>query len=121
VHIAAVSEVYPLVAQVPANAELLMKQFWPGPLTLVFKHSNNVPKETVAGLDTIESVYLNTVAWNYQQSQRPIAASANLSGKPNHRPACIEDLNGRLNAIIDGALTQAQNHSIDLSCDPRCC
>jgi L-threonylcarbamoyladenylate synthase len=40
VHVADVSEVYPLVELVPKKAELLMKQFWPGPLTLVFKHSS---------------------------------------------------------------------------------
>ncbi len=125
VHIADVCEVYPLVAEVPANAELLMKQFWPGPLTLVFKHSNNVPKETVAGLDTIairipkHKVALELII----QSQRPIAApSANLSGKPSPTTAqhVYEDLNGRINAIIDGGATNigVESTVVDLSCDP---
>lgn len=125
VHIADVSEVYPLVAEVPANAELLMKQFWPGPLTLVFKHSNNVPKETVAGLDTIairmpkHKVALELI----KQSQRPIAApSANLSGKPSPTTAqhVYEDLNGRIDAIIDGGATSigVESTVVDLSCDP---
>src|SRR5512138_859015 len=52
-HIASIEEIYPLVTQVPKKAELLMKMFWPGPLTLVFKHSANVPKESTAGLDTV--------------------------------------------------------------------
>jgi len=30
-----------------------MRKFWPGPLTLVFRHSQMVPKVTVAGLETV--------------------------------------------------------------------
>ena len=52
VHVADVSEVYPLVAEVPTKAELLMKQFWPGPLTLVFKAQIMCPGDR-CGLDTI--------------------------------------------------------------------
>ena len=52
-HVAEASEVYKLAEEVPKNAELLMKQFWPGPLTLVFKCSSIVPNVTVAGLDTV--------------------------------------------------------------------
>ncbi len=125
VHIADVSEVYPLVAEVPANAELLMKQFWPGPLTMVFKHSSNVPKETTAGLDTIairmpkHKVALELI----KQSRRPIAApSANLSGKPSPTTAqhVYEDLNGRIDAIIDGGAANigVESTVVDLSSDP---
>jgi L-threonylcarbamoyladenylate synthase len=125
VHIADISGVYPLVAEVPANAELLMEQFWPGPLTLVFKRSNNVPKETVAGLGTIairmpkHKVALELI----KQSRRPIAApSANLSGKPSPTTAehVFEDLNGRIDAIIDGGATSigVESTVVDLSCDP---
>ena len=125
VHIADVSEVYPLVAEVPDNAELLMKQFWPGPLTLVFKRSNNVPKETVAGLDTIairmpkHKVALELI----KKSRRPIAApSANLSGKPSPTTAehVFEDLNGRIDAIIDGGATNigVESTVVDLSSGP---
>src|SRR5208337_3041608 len=53
IHVANASEVYRLVQEVPEKAELLMKKFWPGPLTLVFKRSNIVPNVTVAGLDTV--------------------------------------------------------------------
>ena len=53
VHVADPKEVYRLVKEVPKKAELLMEKFWPGPLTLIFKRSNVVPKVTVAGLDTV--------------------------------------------------------------------
>ena len=53
IHIAEKSAIYPLVAEVPPEAELLMRKFWPGPLTLIFKRSKNIPDVTVAGLDTV--------------------------------------------------------------------
>jgi L-threonylcarbamoyladenylate synthase len=125
VHIAGISEVYTLAKQVPPKAELLMKQFWPGPLTLVFKRSNNVPSVTVAGLDTIairmpkHKVALALI----EQSSRPIAApSANLAGKPSPTTAkhVFEDLNGRIDAILDGgpANIGVESTVVDLSVDP---
>jgi L-threonylcarbamoyladenylate synthase len=106
-HIVCVEEVYPLVAEVPKKAELLMERFWPGPLTLVFKRSANVPKESTASLDTvaIRMPVHPVAAALIRQSRRPIAApSANLSGKPSPTTAAhvYEDLNGRIDAIIDG-------------------
>jgi L-threonylcarbamoyladenylate synthase len=125
VHIAEVSEVYPLVAAVPKKAELLMKQFWPGPLTLVFKHSSSVPKESTAGLDTIAiRMPSHPVAQALiRQSKRPVAApSANLSGKPSPTTAehVYADLNGRIDAIIDGGAANigVESTVVDVSCDP---
>jgi L-threonylcarbamoyladenylate synthase len=106
VHVSDPKEVYPLVLEVPKKAELLMKKFWPGPLTLIFKQSKLVPNVTVAGLDTVairmpkHPVALALI----RQSSRPIAApSANLAGKPSPTTAqhVFEDLNGRINAILD--------------------
>jgi len=125
VHIADITEVYPLVAEVPQKAELLMEQFWPGPLTLLFKRSERVPSVSVAGLDTIairmpkHKVALALI----KQSQRPIAApSANLAGKPSPTTAqhVYEDLNGRIDAIIDGGATNigVESTVVDLSRDP---
>jgi len=125
VHIADASEVYPLVVEVPKKAELLMKWFWPGPLTLLFKHSEKVPNVSVAGLDTIairmpkHKVALALI----RQSGCPIAApSANLAGKPSPTTAqhVYEDLNGRIDAIIDGGATAigVESTVVDLSVDP---
>jgi L-threonylcarbamoyladenylate synthase len=125
VHVAETAEVYPLVAVVPKKAELLMKQFWPGPLTLVFKHSPNVPKESTAGLDTIAIRMPNHPVAQalIRQSKRPIAApSANLSGKPSPTTAehVYTDLNGRIDAIIDGRAANigVESTVVDVSCDP---
>ncbi len=125
VHVAHVEEIYPLVAEVPKKAELLMQKFWPGPLTLIFKHAADVPKVTVAGLDTIaiRMPKHKVAAALIAQSHRPIAApSANLAGKPSPTTAqhVYEDLNGRIDAIIDGGATNigVESTVVDLTSDP---
>ncbi len=125
VHVADLSEVCRLVEEVPKKAELLMKKFWPGPLTLVFKHSKLVPSVTVAGLDTVairmpkHKVALALI----RRSGCPIAApSANLAGKPSPTTAqhVFEDLNGRIDVILDGGATNigVESTVVDLSVDP---
>jgi L-threonylcarbamoyladenylate synthase len=125
IHVVDPTEVYRLVKEVPKKAELLMKQFWPGPLTLIFKRSDIVPKVTVAGLDTIairmpkHKVALELI----RQSGCPIAApSANLAGKPSPTTAqhVYEDLNGRIDVILDGGATNigVESTVVDLSVDP---
>jgi L-threonylcarbamoyladenylate synthase len=125
VHIADSEEVYRLVETVPAKARLLMDKFWPGPLTLIFKHSSLVPNVTVAGLDTVairmpkHKVALELI----RLSHCPIAApSANLAGKPSPTTAqhVYEDLNGRIDAILDGGATNigVESTVVDLSVDP---
>ncbi|MGD0645628.1 MAG: L-threonylcarbamoyladenylate synthase [Candidatus Bathyarchaeia archaeon] len=125
VHVANASEVYKLVKEVSKKAELLMKEFWPGPLTLIFKRSSIVPSVTVAGLDSIairmpkHKVALALI----KRSDRPIAApSANLAGKPSPTTAkhVYEDLNGRIDAILDGGPTNigVESTVVDLSVDP---
>lgn len=125
VHIADISEVSPLVMEIPKKAESLMEKFWPGPLTLIFKRSQKVPKVTTAGLDTVairmpkHPVALALI----RASNRPIAApSANLAGKPSPTTAqhVYEDLNGRIDAILDGGATSigVESTVVDLSIDP---
>ncbi len=125
VHIANASEVYKLTQEVSGNAELIMRKFWPGPLTIVFKRSRIIPNVTVAGLDTVairmpkHKVALALI----KQSGCPIAApSANLAGKPSPTTAkhVYEDLNGRIDAILDGGPTSigVESTVLDLSVDP---
>ncbi len=124
-HISHINNVYTLAKRVPKNAEVLMKRFWPGPLTLIFTRSETVPKETVAGLDTvaIRMPKHNIALALIKRSETPIAApSANLSGKPSPTTAqhVYNDLNGRIDAIIDGGATNigVESTVLDLSVDP---
>ncbi|MGO8806069.1 MAG: L-threonylcarbamoyladenylate synthase [Candidatus Bathyarchaeia archaeon] len=125
VHIADPREVCRLVEEVPKKADLLMTHFWPGPLTLVFRRSSIVPDVTVANLDTVavrmpkHQVALALI----RQSGCPIAApSANLAGKPSPTNAqhVFEDLNGRIDAILDGGPTNigVESTVVDVSVDP---
>lgn len=90
------------------KAELLIEKYWPGPLTLIFKKSANVPEEVTAGLDTI-AVRMpdNPIALELiKRSGLPIAApSANLSGKPSPTlpEHVIDDLKGKVDVILCGS------------------
>jgi L-threonylcarbamoyladenylate synthase len=125
IHVENINDVYKLAEQVPPKADQLMKEFWPGPLTLVFKRSKTVPDVTVAGLDTVavrmpqHPVALALI----RESRCPIAApSANLAGKPSPTSAehVFADLNGRIDAILDGGSTRigVESTVLDLSVDP---
>ena len=125
VHVENINDVYKLTAQVPPKAEKLMHEFWPGPLTLVFKHSDTVPKVTVAGLDTIaiRMPQHNVALALIKESSCPIAApSANLAGKPSPTSAkhVLDDLDGRIDAILDGGSTciGVESTVLDLSVNP---
>lgn len=107
VHIASLDMLYNLVESIPPYAKVLMDAFWPGPLTLVFKASSIVPKVVTGGLDTV-AVRLPSHPVMRELIELcgvPLAApSANTSGKPSPTNAnrVIEDLHGKIDAIIDG-------------------
>lgn len=125
VHVENINDVYKLATRVPPKAEKLMREFWPGPLTLVFKHSAIVPDVTVAGLDTIaiRMPQHNVALALIRESSCPIAApSANLAGKPSPTSAqhVFDDLNGRIDAILDGGSTHigVESTVLDMSVNP---
>ena len=107
VHIANLSNLDALTEEIPESAKKLADAFWPGPLTMILKKSASVPKETTGGLDTVAVRFpSHKVAQELIKSGGGYIAapSANLSGKPSPTLAkyVLEDLNGRVDAIIDG-------------------
>jgi L-threonylcarbamoyladenylate synthase len=125
VHVEKAADVYKLADEVSPKAEVLMKQFWPGPLTLVFSRYATVPEVTTAGLDTVavrmpkHKVALALI----RESGCPIAApSANLAGKPSPTSAkhVLDDLDGRIDAVLDGGptLIGVESTVLDVSVDP---
>lgn len=88
--------------------EILIKKFWPGPMTLLFpRHSVNVPSVITAGQNTIAvRMPSHPIARALiSLSGLPIAApSANSSGKPSPTKAehVLYDLSGKLGVILDG-------------------
>lgn len=107
VHISNVNQVPRLVDSIPEKAKILMENFWPGPLTIIFNKSNIVPYETTGKLDTVAIRFpVNEVAQKVIDfAEVPLAApSANISGRPSPTRAehVKEDLFGKIDMIIDG-------------------
>jgi L-threonylcarbamoyladenylate synthase len=103
-------DVIPLVEEIPEAAQILMKAFWPGPLTLVFRASSSV----------LPSLTANTGKIGIRVSSHPIArllaeglggpltaTSANPSGSPecSSADAVIHALDDLPDAVIDGGDT----------------
>lgn len=110
VHISDKSQLDELVKTIPQSARVLMDAFWPGPLTLLFEKSDLVPSVTSGGLETVAiRMPNNLVALELIDAAGiPIAApSANLSGRPSPTSAShvLEDLDGKIDALIDGGDT----------------
>jgi len=115
---------YLIGSPLTAETGLLIKKYWPGPLTLIFKKSSKVPAEVTAGLDTVAiRMPDNKIALELiKRSQLPIAApSANISGKPSPTlpEHVIEDMNGKVDMILCGGKTRigVESTVLDLSGD----
>ena len=107
VHIWDMSGLDDVVSTVPDAAVKLAEKFWPGPMTLVMNKKSSVPDRTTGGLDTVAvRMPVDEIARALiRVSGVPIAApSANRSGRPSTTTAahCVEDLDGRIEMIIDG-------------------
>ena len=107
VHIADISDIDRLAESVSAEARRLIEAFMPGPFTIILKKSPLVPGAVTAGMDTVGIRFPeNDTAQRFIRAAGvPIAApSANLSGKPSPTEAkhVIDDMTGRIDAVIDG-------------------
>ena len=85
----------------------LAKAFMPGPLTVILPKRDIIPSSVTGGLDTVAiRVPSHEIARALiKEAGIPIAApSANISGRPSPTPASYvaEDMNGRVDMIIDG-------------------
>ncbi|MBQ2264002.1 MAG: threonylcarbamoyl-AMP synthase, partial [Oscillospiraceae bacterium] len=109
VHISDMGMLDGIVTEVPEIAERLAKAFWPGPLTMVLPKCDAIPEVTSGGLDTVgvrmpsHPAALSLI----RMSGCPIAApSANRSGSPSPTTAkhVMDDMDGRIAAVIDGGL-----------------
>lgn len=111
--------------EIPEKALMMMKEFWPGPLTLILKKKEIIPNETSAGLNSVGiRMPSNEVARGLIRALgRPIAApSANISGRPSptNFERCVEDLDGKVDMIIgDGnSIVGLESTIVDYSVYP---
>ncbi len=107
VHVHSIGNIAPLVSEIPPYANVLIRRFMPGPITLVFRKSALIPDAVTAGLGTVGiRVPSHPIAQLFLRlAEVPVAApSANRSGSPSPtEPAhVIADLNGRIPYIIAG-------------------
>ncbi len=107
IHIYRMEDLEVLVKEIPESARKLAEAFWPGPLTMILPKADVVPKETTGGLDTVAvRMPSHKVALAFIKAAGGFVAapSANLSGKPSPTLAkyVLEDMDGRIDMIIDG-------------------
>jgi L-threonylcarbamoyladenylate synthase len=113
------------VIRIPKIARLLMNEFWPGGLTLLFEAKPNLPRELTAGTGRI-GVRLSShpVATALAQAVgTPITAtSANISGQPACSSAkeVFQYLGEKVDLILDGGETAGGKGStvLDVTIDP---
>jgi L-threonylcarbamoyladenylate synthase len=114
VHIAGPVDANPMLAQIvtaiPESAHKLMAAFWPGPLTLLLPRSAAVPDAVTAGRPLV-GVRMPAHPVALQLIRRagvPVAApSANMFSRTSPTTAAhvLEDLDGRIDAILDAGPT----------------
>jgi L-threonylcarbamoyladenylate synthase len=110
VHIADLSMLDGLVEEIPEAARKLMAAFWPGPLTLLLPRTAAIPDAVTAGRPLVgvrmpaHPVALEVI----RQADVPVAApSANTFGRisPTTAAHVLEDLDGRIDAVLDAGAT----------------
>jgi L-threonylcarbamoyladenylate synthase len=124
IHISDKNDIKNLAKDIPDMAYQLADVFWPGPLTMILKKKDIVPKETTGGLDTVairlpaNPIARELIAYSGVYVAAP---SANKSGKPSRTQAehVVQDLDGKIDMIIDGgkATLGLESTIIDLTGD----
>src|SRR5688572_27894008 len=122
VHIHDIDALAALTVDSPDTVDALASRFWPGPLTMVLRRSSAVPAEVTAGLETVAiRIPAHPIAFALISAAAiPVAApSANLFSRPSPTRAAhvLEDLDGRIDLVIDGgaATVGVESTVIDLT------
>ena len=107
VHISNMKALEKITSEIPEKAKKMAKEFWPGPLTMIFPKSEQVPLETTGGLETVAVRMPNhpiALAVIDAGGGYIAAPSANTSGKPSPTKAehVALDMDGKIPMILDG-------------------
>ena len=107
VHIADLDDWAPLVQHIPEKARRLAEAYWPGPLTMILPAAPCIPAEVRGGLTTVAVRFPADPVTQavIRRAGTPLAApSANRSGAPSPTNAArvMEDMQGRIAAVLDG-------------------
>ena len=120
-HVGDLDQIGRLAETITPSAQKLIDAFFPAPLTIVLPKSDEVPPIATAGLETIGvRMPRHELAREFLKAcGTPIVApSANLSGRPSPTTwqAVEEDLNGRIDCILQGAATEIGLESTVVDC-----
>lgn len=118
-------QVKEIAADIPPLFWDLSREFWPGPLTLVFRASPRLPQDLLGPSETI-GVRLPALSWLrklIQEVKFPITAtSANISGEKEiaRVEKIIEIFWGKIDLVVDGGSTPGTKPStvLDLTQKP---
>ncbi|MBN1623544.1 MAG: threonylcarbamoyl-AMP synthase [Clostridia bacterium] len=124
-HVHSFDEIKKYANNIPKIAGTLAHFFCPGPLSMIFEKKPMVPDSATGGLSTAAfRIPSDKIAMALiEATGLPIAApSANLSGKPSTTDGShvIEDLAGRVDAIIDSgrSVIGLESTVLDLTVSP---
>jgi L-threonylcarbamoyladenylate synthase len=111
VHVSDFEMVSRVVREFPERAQKLAQHFWPGPLTLLFQKTADVPSSVTAGRETIAvRMPAHPVAHALiAAADLPLAApSANCFGRisPTTADHVLTELDGRIDAVLDAGPTE---------------
>lgn len=116
---------YPLVDGVPPTALILMKAFWPGPLTIIFKASGKISPLLTAHTGKIGiriSSHRGAMLLAQKLGHPLTATSANLSGAPecSNATEVARQIGQKVDAVVDLGETAGGRGStiIDVTTDP---
>ncbi|HEX9961552.1 MAG TPA: L-threonylcarbamoyladenylate synthase, partial [Pyrinomonadaceae bacterium] len=120
-HVGSLEQIELLASEVTPAARKFIEAFFPSPLTLVLPKAKKVPLIATANLQTIGVRMPDSeLAREFLKAcETPVVApSANLSGKPSPTTwqAVFEDLNGRIDCILQGEMTEIGLESTVVDC-----
>ncbi len=120
-HVGRITQIKLLASEITETAQKFIEAFFPAPLTLVLPKAEKVPLIATANLKTIGvRMPKNELAQEFLRNcETPVVApSANLSGKPSPTTweAVFEDLQGRIDCILQGEMTEIGLESTVVDC-----
>ena len=120
-HVGNLEQIELLVSEITDSAAKFIEAFFPAPLTLVLPKAESVPLSATANLETIGvRMPVNDTAQEFLRACGVplVAPSANLSGKPSPTTwqAVYEDLNDRIDCILQGEPTRIGLESTVVDC-----
>ncbi len=120
-HVGSFEQINLLTAEITSSAQAFIEAFFPAPLTIVLPKSAEVPLIATANLRTIGiRMPRNELAREFLLAcENPLVApSANISGRPSPTSwqAVDEDLNGKIDCILQGEVSEIGLESTVVDC-----